>query len=874
MPLTPGTRVGSYHIVSALGAGGMGEVYRATDSRLKRQVAIKILPPAFAADAERVARFQREAEVLAALSHPGIAAIYGLEDTAGVTALVMELVEGPTLADRIAAGPIPVAEAVPIARRIAEAVEAAHAQGIVHRDLKPANIKVRDDGTVKVLDFGLAKATAPASGAPALADSPTITSPATNAGMILGTAAYMSPEQARGRLLDTRTDIWSFGCVLYEMLTGRRAFDGDDVSEVLASVLARTPDFTRLPPATPIAVRRVLQRCLEKDPHERIRDIGDVRIELRDALADPVAGTVPVRRGTAWRLGFGAIAAVVATAMVAVMWPSHRDDPPPELRVDVALPSRVVPFSEALSPDGRSIAFASASDGRVRLWVHSLASGRARPLRGTEGANYPFWSPDSRHLGFFADGILKRIDLEAESVRPVTRAPTRAANGAWSAAGTILFVALGRPISRVAADGGEPEVVTGLRQQGSNFSLSFLPDGRHFLYYVRGTADMRGVYVGNVDAPIAPRRLVDADSGGVYAAGHLLFVRQRTLLAQPVDAGTLQVSGAPFPVAADVASIVSRAGVSASSAGAILFQRAVTPRRPQLGWFDRRGALVTELDSTLLPGFSSPSLSPDGDRVAFYGGAGGNPDVWSFEIKRGVVSRLTTNAADDTAPVWAPDGRRIAFHSNRDATFTIFLKPSAAGALETALFSSSESKTPTDWSSDGRLLLANVQSAKTSFDVWVVPVDGSEKPFPLMATESDEMFARFSPDARWVAYQSDESGRDEIYVQPFPGPGTKTQVSTQGGTQARWRADGRELFYLGLDERLMAVSLRFPSGGDPPVVGAPVPLFAAPLGGAVHQADFRPQYVVSADGQRFLFAALRSGPDVPASLILNWTPRP
>jgi Tol biopolymer transport system component len=877
MPLASGTRVASYTIVSPIGAGGMGEVYRATDSKLKRQVAIKVLAPAFAADPERVARFQREAEVLAALNHPGIAAIYGLEEIGGTTAIVMELVEGPTLADRIALGPIAIEETLRIGRQIAEAVEAAHAQGIVHRDLKPANIKVRADGAVKVLDFGLAKALS-ASSDSAAAHSPTITSPATHAGVILGTAAYMSPEQARGKPLDTRTDIWSFGCVLYEMLTARRAFGGDDVSEVIASVLARAPDFSRLPPATPAAVRRVVQRCLEKDRQERIRDIGDIRIELRDALADPQPGmaVAPRLRGR-WlaALAIAAIAVVGIAGMLAATWPSRESDPEPELRVDVTLPSRVVPFSPILAPDGRAIAFASAADGRVRLWVHSLESGSARALRGTEGANYPFWSPDSRHIAFFADGVLKRIDLEAESVRAVTRAPTRAGNGAWSANDVMLFVSLGRPISRVPASGGEAAIVEGLTQQGSNFSLSFLPDGRHFLYFVRGTTDARGVYVGHVDRPISPRRLVDADSGAVYAAGHLLFVRQRTLLAQRFDPGTLQVSGSPFPVAPDATSIVSRAAVSASHDGTILFQRAGTPRRPQFGWFDRGGSLVTELNAKLLPGFSSPSLSSDGDRVVFYAGAGANPDVWSFEIKRGAVSRLTNNAADDTGPVWAPDGRRIAFGSNREGRFTIFVKQAAVGAAESPLFSSAESKTATDWSPNGRLLLANVQSEKTAFDVWVVPVDSGEKPFPLIATDFEEMFARFSPDGRWIAYQSDESGRDEIYVQPFPGPGAKVQVSTEGGSQVHWRADGRELFYLGLDERMMAVSLRLPSTADAaPAVEAPVALFAAPFGGVVHQADFRPQYVVSPDGQRFLYGALPARPDTPASLILNWTPKP
>ncbi|MGH9385770.1 MAG: protein kinase domain-containing protein [Vicinamibacterales bacterium] len=517
MGLTRGTRLGPYEIVDALGAGGMGEVYRATDTKLKRQVAIKTLPPSLAADPDRLARFQREAEVLAALNHPHIAAIYGLEEADGAKALVMELVEGPTLADRVARGPIPLDEALPIAGQITEALEAAHDQGIVHRDLKPANIKVRSDGTVKVLDFGLAKALDPAFGighpATSTENSPTITSPVhlrqgyggqavTNLGVILGTASYMSPEQARGKPLDKRTDIWAFGCVLAEMLSGKRTFPGDDVSDVLASVLAREPELAGLPSTVPLSIRRLLRRCLQKDRNERLRDIGDARIEIRDAMSstEPEAPGVPVY-GNRERLAWIAALATLALALAASLIIGRRvGSVAPEMRVEINTPPTTVPLSFAISPDGRSLAFVATSDGQSQVWLRSLESGAARAIAGTEGAQHPFWSPDNRSVGFFAAGRLRRLDVEGGSVQ--TLANVAGEGGAWNRDGAILFARLGRPIQRVPSTGGEPVALTGLAQQGSVFSAQFLPDGRHFLYFVRGNPEG----VRHLDSSLGQRR--------------------------------------------------------------------------------------------------------------------------------------------------------------------------------------------------------------------------------------------------------------------------------------------------------------------------------------------------------------------------------
>ena len=579
LALTQGARVGPYEIVSALGAGGMGEVYRARDPRLDRDVAIKILPGAFASDPDRIARFQREAKTLASLNHPNIGGIHGIEDGNGVTALVMELVEGEDLSARIRRGAIPIGEALPIARQIADALQAAHDNGIIHRDLKPANIKLRPDGTVKVLDFGLAKAMEPAGGLPAVTESPTITTPAmTRAGIILGTAAYMSPEQARGNPLDARTDIWSFGCVLYEMLTGRRAFAGDDVSDVLASILAREPDLAALPAGAPASIRRLLRRCLEKDRTARLHDIADARLEIGDAMArvDPDVDAVPPASGgrrTGERLAWIGVLAAVTLALAASWTPAFRPVAvASEMRVDIATPPTTAPQSLAISPDGRTIAFVATADDRARLWLRSLESGASRPIAGTDGAEFPFWSPDSRAVGFFADGRLRRVDVDGGSVQTIAIA-AEGEGGTWNRDNVILFASLGSPISRVPATGGEPVALPRLAQRGSDFSPEFLPDGNHFLYYVRGNPEFRGTYIGTLDGTLEPRRLLDTDSGAIYAAsGHLLFVRQGTLYAQAFDPGSLAITGHPVSVAERVANNPGRPAVSVSRAGSIAYR--------------------------------------------------------------------------------------------------------------------------------------------------------------------------------------------------------------------------------------------------------------------------------------------------------------
>jgi serine/threonine protein kinase/roadblock/LC7 domain-containing protein len=876
----------------------MGEVYRATDTKLKRQVAIKILPPVFAADHDRLARFQREAEVLASLNHPHIAGIYGLEESGGITALVMELVEGEDLSQRIARGAIPIDEALPIAKQIAEALEAAHEQGIIHRDLKPQNIKVRPDGTVKVLDFGLAKAMEPAAGSsPSVSMSPTLSLHATQAGVILGTAAYMAPEQAKGRAVDRRADIWAFGAILYEMLSGTRAFEGDDVSDLLANVLKTESDWSRLPAEVPARVRHVIRACLQKNAKQRIGDMQDVRLALEGAFetaaSQPVVSLPPLapRRPLTWIAAFAvAFVAAVALSIPAVRY--LRQTPPPETRVDIVTPATGQPSSFALSPDARQIVFVASDDKASRLWLRSLSTTTAQPLAGTDGATFPFWSPDSKSVGFFAGAALKRLDLGGGA--PQILAPvTNGVGGTWNTDGVIVFAPSSTgPLMRVPATGGASVAVTTLGpQQFGHVNPQFLPDGRRLLFGVFGAADVIGIYLGGLDGS-ASTRLGAFLSSGVYApGGWLLWVREGTLTAQKLDVGRSALTGEPVTLADGLApgSATARIAVSVAATGLVAYRTEGGAQR-QLTWFDRSGTargVVGEPDGSLI----QPRVSPDGRRVAVVRRVQDNQDLWLLDGAR--ATRLTFDPSQELYPVWSPDSTQVVYLSRRTGIGALFHKLTNGAGMEEQFLSTDQSLTATSWSEDGRFLLYISIDPKTNADLWVMPMSGNaeaRKPFVFLKTPFREAYGTFSPDGRWVAYHSNESGRPEIYVRPFVPPsrdasadrpagtnaGTTTtaaggqwQVSTTGGILPLWRSDGKELYYLNTDGAMMAAPIKVNGATVEP--GAPVMLFPTRIFGGGADIQLGRQYDVTPDG-RFLVNTLLNEAATPITLLQNWNP--
>jgi Tol biopolymer transport system component len=871
MPLTAGTRIGGYEIGSAIGAGGMGEVYRARDTRLDRDVAIKILPEPFASDPERVARFEREAKTLAALSHPNIAIVHGVEDVNGSRALVMELVHGPTLADRIAGGRIALDDAVDIARQVAAALEAAHSQGIVHRDLKPANVKIRDEGTVKVLDFGLAKALSPAAASGSgLTMSPTLSLQATNAGVILGTAAYMAPEQARGRAVDTRADIWAFGVVLFEMLAGQRPFDGESISDTLASILKSEPQWSALPSDVPPSVVRVLRRCLQKDPQKRLQHIGDARLDLDEPESAPRAQAGHRIRGE--RLLWGAALMVAVAAAGLLAWQGAERAIRPERRLEIAYPG----FGGfAISPDGRYVAYSADTGSGPTIWLRPLSPPiEPRIVAGTEGGTYPFWSPDSRSLGFFTSASLKRIDIDGGN--PATLASViTPAGGAWSG-NTILFVPNdnGGVFSVSAAGGDEPKPITGSLVARRPH---FLPDGRHFLFYVARGGESTGIYAGELGVSTV-RRVTAADGPALYAMGHLWFVRDAVLLAQPFDLAALAPTGTATTIAQAVPVSLFEAAVAVSEAGLVGYRQGleeVTAR--QLVWFDRDGnkvGTINDPDSSLV---ANPELSRDGARLAVQRTLKSNTDVWTVDLSRSSSFLRLTDALDiDSLPLWSPDATRLLFNSLEQtpqdrAQFTI--KSLDGRSHDQRL------RMPTtavvigcDWSPDGKYLLyktfdRTLGPQSTGTDLLASPLEGATEPIVVAKTVAEERDGQFEPtEGKWIAYESDRSGRPEIYVKPFIGPGEPVQVSVAGGRQVRWRRDGREIFYIALDGTLMAVAV---NGALPTGLGKASPLFKTSLAPA--RSISRQQYVVKPDGKQFLMV-VREGTPPPITLVLDWRP--
>jgi serine/threonine protein kinase len=854
-----GRQLGGYQFLSLIDEGGMGQVYRARDLTLPRDVAVKVVTPQFTHDRVRRARFRQEAEILATFAHPHIAHIYSFVETEGRFLLAMELVPGETLAARIARGPLPVSEALEIAGQVADALDAAHGQGVIHRDLKPTNIRITPDGVAKVLDFGLATSVRRVPAAPGT----TIT--ATAPGTLLGTVAYMSPEQARGESVDKRADIWAFGCVLFEMLTGRRLFDSASTAETLGLVMAHGIDWSLLPTQVPMAVRALLRRCLERDPRKRLGDVAAIRFGLEDiaGAGDPPAATArsPRALSRAWVWS----GAVLLCAAVAGMF-SFRSVPnvQPEMRLQI-LADGLIPSMFAISPDGRSLVYQANVDGQDRLWLRSLESEKTKPLQGTERGSRGrlFWSPDGESIGFFADRQLKRIDVASGIVQQL--APSQNANGDWGD-GTIVFNRCGScPLDRVRASGGEVTQVTSLQPgQITHRFPSFLTDRRHFVFLMLDESK-HGIYLGSLDSANT-RFLFEAESAPVFAPpDYVLFARRGGLWAQRLDLSDFKSIGDPIPVAERVAldgvGFFSIA-VSASAAGSIAYQTRNTAR--QLIWMDRTGRQIATVgrpdDAQPSAGFEETRLLPDGRGALIGRIVDGNLNAWLVDSESGASRRITSESSREGGWVPSSDGTRIVFSSMVNGVTQLFEKSLAGGSAE-LLLESSELKVPQDWSADGRNILFTAQSAQThSFDLWALPLDGKKSPIPIAQTAFYELSGRFSPNGRWISYVSEESGRADVYVQAFPVPGKRAVISVDGGTRPEWRVDGRELFYISQDNRLMAVPITINGSRLEP--GKPVALFPVRPGST---------YAPARDGHRFLVNSVVEGSS-PITIVLNWKP--
>jgi Tol biopolymer transport system component len=880
-----GTTLAHYRITAALGAGGMGEVWRAEDTKLGREVALKVLPQEFAADPDRMARFEREAKVLASLNHPNIATLYGLESVTsgtgtgtGTTFLAMELVEGEDLSERIARGPISVDEAIPIALQISEALEAAHEQGIVHRDLKPANIKLTDDGTVKVLDFGLAKAWEIEGGDLSSSFSPTMTRHGTVEGVILGTAAYMSPEQARGKKVDRRADIWAFGVVLWEMLNGHKLFEGETVSDVLAAVLTREPDLSELPSDAPARVRRVLGRCLQRDPRRRIRDIGDVRLELEEDFEPDEDRAGPADIAVEGRLRRARLPWIVAATMTAaalvlgwILLRSPGPVPGDPVHLALTLPDGLS-FAMlekrpvfAVSPAGDELVF-NAGDGRInRLYRRSLSSSKAVPLEGTEGGRAPFYSPDGRWVGFTArDSRLKKVSLEGGQV--VALADGDWGGGSWGEDGSIIYTpSYLDGLWRVTAEGGSAEELTHPDPAVGELNHSW-PDhipGTGAVVFTSFRLPLSESRVELYNMATGERRLLveNAVFGRYVATGHLLFVREGVVLAAPFDPRRLELTGPPVPVVEDafVAPFEGNSQFAVSDNGTLIHAPASLLQPPrEVVWLDRQGReeILLEADRR----YSAPSLSPDGRSVAITV-EDGNPDIWVYQLDRKVLNRLTFSPRSEHTPIWYPDGRRMAFVLDAPP-FHLYSVP-ADGSTEPMVVLESPIDSYADAiSPDGRWMVVRQLSSDEGYNLGLLEVGNGQNVRPFRNTRFRESFATVSPDGRYVAYESNESDRSEIYIQSFPEPGVRTQVTRNGGGAPLWAANS-ELFYWNGD-RLFAV----PVGTTPELtIGEPEALFTV----SRYTTNTSREYDVTADGRRIIIAKIPEASEPrEVQVVLNW----
>jgi Tol biopolymer transport system component len=892
MAISSGTQFGPYEILSPLGAGGMGEVWRGRDTRLNREVAIKVLPASFAQDADRLRRFKQEALATSALNHPNILTILDIGDHEGTPYIVAELLEGEELREQLNRGALPVRRTNEYAQQIAAGLAAAHEKSIVHRDLKPENLFVTSDGRVKILDFGLAKLKPPQAGA-VNTDAPTqkkITDP----GTVMGTVGYMAPEQVRGQEADHRADIFSFGMILYEMMSGKRAFNGASVADVMSAILKEEPpELGETNAKISPALEKIVRRCLEKKPERRFQTASDLTFAL-EALTTPSNSrleTPPVEAINAtpllggrekWWMGATAVAILLAVAFAWAYFTRQPAADAPKMMFSILPPEKSSIIRIALSPDGRHLAFTAATGGKVELWVRARDATEPGVLAGTQGAYFPFWSPDSRFIAFFAYGRLNKIEVTGGPVQPLREVVGLIHGGAWSRDGVILFGQTPVGLLRISETSKEITQVTTLdktHQESSHRYPAFLPDGRHFLYSITsGQKETRGVYLGSLDDETVKRRLLDQVTPVKYVAavpgdsasgaGWLVFVRDGALLARPFDTSRLEFTSEPFTLSNKVGSDLVNANsftFSVSDNGVLVFDPSLERQRRRYRLVDRRGQQINSLNVDA--GTTGPWLSPDeksfiADR---YDPRTGAYDLWLCDISGGADERFTIDPANDLSPIWSPDGSHIVWSSNRDVPTNIYQKAASGAGDETRLRKSDYANIPTDWSLDGQFIIYRQIDPKTIEDVWFLPQPGTGKPpFPVVQTKHYESSGTLSHDGKWLAYVSNETGLNEVYVQSFPGPGGKRQVSNGGGHYPRWRRNGQELFYYAADGKLMARPVRI---GESFEMDAPFSLFdfrAGTIPGSV-------PYAVTRDGQRFLINALDTEPNAPLTVVVNWT---
>jgi Tol biopolymer transport system component/tRNA A-37 threonylcarbamoyl transferase component Bud32 len=870
MSITPGSRIGPYEVTSQLGEGAMGVVFRARDTKLLRDVALKVLPDHFADDPGRLSRLQREAQLLASLNHPNIAQVYGLEQVGNSGCIVMELVDGETLAEKLKNGPLPFDEVTAIAKQIADALAAAHERGIVHRDLKPANIKLTPNGTVKVLDFGLAKALTEPHVEPNLSSLPTKVS-GTIPGGIVGTIGYMSPEQARGKEVDARSDIWAFGCVLYEMLTGKLAFHGETATDMLAKIVTGQPDLDLLPPGVPVPIRLLLTATLNKNSQQRLQHIGDARLFLDESLlphaltAAESNAAIPASYG---KLSIASFVAGLAIALIAAALyiRSSVSPAPGPMQFEFALPDYAAAVS--VSPDGQHVAYiAQPPDDNRAIWIRSVGSEKAQKLAGTDKVSAGvLWSPDSSHVAFIAEGKLKKIEVASGALQTLCEGVGQTIGFSW-AGNTIIYTSK-NAVVRVSADGGTPAPVTtldtNLKETLHAFPV-FLPDGNHFIYLIGTSIPTGEIFLGTLDGKTKTKlmSLSGRISGLAYAAPGYVLIGGDSLTAQRFDTSKFSLEGTPFPIVSGIDNFWS-----VSNTGLLFYRKvSMTSANKQLTWFDRAGRQVGQVGAP--NNYLDVELSPNGDRVAVDIVTNNNRDVWTIDVARGVPSRITFDPASDWSPAWSPDGSRIAFASSRNNTNHIYEKSATGVGNEDLVFQSDSNEIPVHWSHDGKHMVFSrlKPQGQSGVDTWVLELSGQpRKASPFVESPFDKAEARISPDGRWLAYTTNDSGTYQVVVQTFPDPnGGKWSISAQGGIEPKWSHDGHELYYLAFDGKMMAVPLKTERGFE---AGAPMALFETPLTVNRSQTPRDRRYDVAPDG-RFLIA-VPAGAPMPISAVVDW----